>query len=892
MKILNKIIARLNYHKFPLLIFIVLSFVPFLWLNNKNGVFFAYGDIGLHLAFYSPEYILKLSHYLISSNNIGAPSVGFAWYPFALIFSYIFSAVGHNYQYAQMVLYSLIIFVSMVYFYLFILELFEHDDDKKVKALVSGVFYIFNFFTVYYLFGAVIYVLMFMSVILYYLTKALKNKNLFYFLVISLIISLFTINLYSFLPYFDSSWVILFLIFYLFLKDGGLHLKIEINYLLKMLFVILLTNSWWIFPFYNHMFDRYSSAVATTKGFSRIYKSFGGNGNLINILRNALAKNSYWFFHIGYEKTYYNSFFILIGFLIAFVMIIPVIKHPKKFFSFSLLYLIGIYFYLAYAHPFGNLKLWFLTLLPYHYVYIDHYSFMAILIVSASILFGAGSAIIYKFIRKNIGKKISIAVLSFIMIISSAIYVYPGWSNKLFNGYTNLNGKKVTTLVKVPHYYDRAKNFLSSTKINYNIFILPNTGWNTYLNWHFGYDDGGPNFNLLYKHSTFSVQLPGHSLYLFIDFQNHNYPNLSILLGMTSARYVIVQNDMIQGNRNNKIAFFGYSHYLKYIPTPEIKSILNASKGLKLAKSFGKLDIYKLSDKYFLFKVWTPKRVIFVRQRLKLDTLDNYMIPITLQNNFEARTAVFAKLFSRNKHLERIKSYELDNIINKYSVTDKILNISNSSEILKISETAKKITAPTIEFKEINPSKYAVIVHNARAGFPLIFNLRYLKSWDVYPQVYPESASINNSSNSLNDNNRILKRAIANKNITFTGDKFISKDINGTVQNNNIPKGHIFQTLFERPLPDKYHFIANGYANSWWIDLNYIKKLGPRYYKVNKNGTIDFELIINYWPQRLLYIGIIVSVLSIAIFGIYLIYDTIKKRKNKKNTTDTSDNNI
>ena len=48
--------------------------------------------------------------------------------------------------------------------------------------------------------------------------------------------------------------------------------------------------------------------------------------------------------------------------------------------------------------------------------------------------------------------------------------------------------------------------------------------------------------------------------------------------------------------------------------------------------------------------------------------------------------------------------------------------IRSFNKVLKISETAKKITIPTIEFKEINPSKYAVIVHNAKDSFPLIFN--------------------------------------------------------------------------------------------------------------------------------------------------------------------------
>ena len=72
-------------------------------------------------------------------------------------------------------------------------------------------------------------------------------------------------------------------------------------------------------------------------------------------------------------------------------------------------------------------------------------------------------------------------------------------------------------------------------------------------------------------------------------------------------------------------------------------------------------------------------------------------------------------------------------------------------------------------------------------------------------------------------------------------------------------------------MPTKYHFVADGYSNSWWINLNYIKKLGPRYYKVNKNGTVDFELIIDYWPQRLLYIGLIISGSSLFIIIAYLI---------------------
>ena len=898
MKILNKIINKINHHKFPLLVFIILSFVPFIWLYNKNGTFFAFGDQGLYLAFYSPEYILKLSRYLISSNNIGmSSSLSFVFYPFALIFSFILSIVGHNYQYAQIILYNLIIFISILFFYLFILELFEYNNDKKIIAFVSAIFYVFNFFTIYYLLGAVIYMFPFMSIILYCLIKILKHKNLFYFysLILSLIISLFVINAGFFSVYFCISWIILFFIFYLILQNNNLNWKKEINYLSKMLFMIFLINSWWVFPFLNQMFNRYSFSKNIIISFSQLYKGFAGSINLLTILRNAQVKNSLWYFHLEYEKTYQDTLFILLGFFITFIILVPVIKYPKKFFSFVLLYLIGIYFYLAYNHPFGNLKLWFLEHLPYHYVYIDNYNFIMIVIISASILFGSGSVMIYKFIEKNIGKKTSIATLFFIMFISCVVYVYPAWSNKIFNGYTNFNNRKVTMLAKVPHYYSRAKNLFNRTDINYNIFILPNVYSNVNLNWHFGYDDGGLYFYLLYKHSEFSVNM-NYSNNLFYDLQDYNYQNLRSFLAMTSTKYVILQNDVLQ-SKSNKIGFFNYSKYLKYISKPELRSILNTSNGLKLVRKFGKLDIYKLSDKYFIPRIWMPKKLIFVNNELKLHDLDNYMVPITMQNSFKVRTAVFAKLFSQNRHSERIKNYELNNIADKYSkqysLTNKILDIPASDKTLKISETVKKITAPTIEFKEINPSKYAVIVHNAKTSFPLIFNLMYLKGWDVYPQIYPKRAGVDYSRDNFNKTYNLLKQTNADKNIAFLGNKFISKDINGTIQNDNIPDGHILQTLFEKPLPAKYHFVANGYSNSWWINLDYIKKLGPRYYKVNKNGTVDFELIIDYWPQRLLYIGLIISGSSLFIIIAYLIYDATRKRKNKKDTNnnDAADTN-
>ncbi|MHB1703228.1 MAG: hypothetical protein ACYCS0_03280 [bacterium] len=888
----QKIINKFNYHKFPLLIFIVLSFVPLLWLYSKNGTFYAKGHSGLWFIFYNPAYILKSIPYLISSNNLGLPWIHFYFYPFTLIFSFIYYLIGNNYQYAQIVYYGLTIFFSLFYFYLFIIELFGDDNNKKIIASISAIFYVFNFITIFYLLflytgGSALFLLLFTSSILYYFLKGFKNKKLTYLLIIASFISLYVMFLAIFQVFFQTIWLFIFFFFYLILKaDSFTRLKEDLNYLLKMFFAILFINIWWIVPFFAFAFgnNAYSNAKNIFKSFFHIYAQinpFSNAQNLLSYLRNESFLKGNWiykFSHLRWEKVYFDPFFIIIGFFIVFILLIPAIKNPKRYFMFVLLYLIGIYFSIGFEYPFKNFKVLLLEHLPLHYLFYQNISFSIVVVVSASILFGSGAVIIYEYIKHKIGDRLSMVALFFIIFSCCIIYVFPLWSNNIFKSYANYKGKKIPYLVKVPNYYNKAENFFSKTKINYNILSLPLFYPNINFNWHFGYLGGMPLY-LLYGHSIIRVvsnNEPQASLLILL--QNYEYPNLQNFLGKFSTRYVILQNDVILPKSNiiGASAYANFDSYMKYLSKKELMSILDTSKGIKLVKRYGKLDIYKLSNKYFLPRVWVPKKLIFVNNELKLRDLAKYMVPITMQDSFKVRTAVLVKLTSQNKKLEKVKNNELNNIINKYSrqyaLSKKTIYVPN--KLLKISETAKKIAAPSIEFKEINPSKYTVIVHNAKSNFPLIFNLMYLKGWNVYPQIYPKNAE-----NNYQNANSVSKSG--NKNITFFGRKFISQNINGTIQNNNIPNGHILQTLFEKPLPSKYHFIANGYANSWWININDIKKLGPQYYKVNKNGTIDFKLIIDYWPQRLFYIGIIISATTVVVFGLYLIYDGVKRRKTK-----------
>jgi len=104
---------------------------------------------------------------------------------------------------------------------------------------------------------------------------------------------------------------------------------------------------------------------------------------------------------------------------------------------------------------------------------------------------------------------------------------------------------------------------------------------------------------------------------------------------------------------------------------------------------------------------------------------------------------------------------------------------------------------------------------------------------------------------------------------------FISKKFYNTIQNNNLPSGKFYDTWFKKPLlKPREHFIANGYANGWWMDLDLIKESGN--YRENPDQSIDFEIILEFWPQRSFYPVVLISGVTLVICLGYLGYKKIK----------------
>lgn len=144
-----------------------------------------------------------------------------------------------------------------------------------------------------------------------------------------------------------------------------------------------------------------------------------------------------------------------------------------------------------------------------------------------------------------------------------------------------------------------------------------------------------------------------------------------------------------------------------------------------------------------------------------------------------------------------------------------------------------------IEYKRINPTRYLVNV-KASKSFWLVFSESFHEGWKAY-----------------------LRKKIENR-------KKKAKE-------SKEPWSALVSTWKDRGkrIELKDHFIANGYANSWWVPVELNSSQEESNIKL-------FEIIFEFKPQRLFEIGVFISLLTLICCFSYLIYDGIKRIRLKK----------
>jgi len=187
-----------------------------------------------------------------------------------------------------------------------------------------------------------------------------------------------------------------------------------------------------------------------------------------------------------------------------------------------------------------------------------------------------------------------------------------------------------------------------------------------------------------------------------------------------------------------------------------------------------------------------------------------------------------------------------------------------------------------ITFKKINPTKYKVAVKGARGVFPLVFSEAFHKKWISYavPPSPEISEKIDDGAGLMSASADERKDFQAKNWITSAADDYVSKNIKGTIQNNNLTDDSLADTMamikIESRISGQAHFLANGYANGWMIDTDYLCATN-KVCSDNGDGSHDFEMIIEYWPQRLFYLGAIITG-AIVFLALWRLFVVVYKR--------------
>lgn len=203
----------------------------------------------------------------------------------------------------------------------------------------------------------------------------------------------------------------------------------------------------------------------------------------------------------------------------------------------------------------------------------------------------------------------------------------------------------------------------------------------------------------------------------------------------------------------------------------------------------------------------------------------------------------------------------------------------NPEILLTIPKTITK--KPIVEYKKITPSKYRVRLHKAIGIVPVIFKENFHPLWNMYLKQYPSIKYTDNfmAVESNHDDYRATESEIRNYqdngNISVVGDKYISKNFHGTIQNDNLDTGFIFESLFLKKAGVE-HLKVNGYFNSWLINSGHLCSRSSKCVK-NPDGSYEIELVIEFAPQQTSDISIGVSLLTLLGYMAYLSISFIKK---------------
>jgi len=631
----------------PLAFVIFFGLIPLLWF--KPGFLMARGDL-FPSWFNTSEKTFSHDLFLWDSSYGGVLSL---WPSFIIVETiwYFLLHFFHLSASTTQIVFEIFLFMGrgLAMFYLASVVY----KKSKIIPTIAALFYMINFYILLESLNyAVLWLLLFLPLVLVFLIKIVENikakektfTNIFYFsLFLTILMSFVIINP----PLLISSLLaITIVLFYFLIFERKIRTRIIKNFL-KVALLSFLMSLWWLIPTVTYFFSRAGSSLSlgTVIDVVEWIEKHINSGFL-----NLFWLNGIWSWgpeYYPYFGKYYNPIVklaVFIPMILAFSTLFFKKNRNQKINSYLALTILFLLFLAKGLHlPFDNINLALYQYIPGFFLFREPIGkIFPVLIIFLALLIGSFSQLIFDYIKEGNLKRKKLLILGILISIVGSFLVssFPVLTGEIIrkeNIYLPFS-----SYIKIPNYWFRLADYVNSLSDNFKILTTPNND----------------NYAIPYRWGYYGVDsLPERLIDKPILQQQFGY--------LINPRYKVLVGKMYDSISNNQSAVF--SRLLRLfnigeilqrndvwwdfkgrdiISATEVKQFLSQQEGITQDKSFGDVDLFRVSniDNFSLFSV--PERQVFLTGGV------NCLAEVMDFPALEAKTAIY--LSDGSPQLEKV----------------------------------------------------------------------------------------------------------------------------------------------------------------------------------------------------------------------------------------------
>lgn len=783
---------------------IILFILPFFWI--KPGELELGGDSS-RLYLYDPDSFMQAnSLYSIQPDGVGDLRSDQAMLPFLFLLK-LFYFIFHSPYILICLLNSLKLVGAFLFIYLIVVEILKnHVQDYKMQlaeiaGILAGIFYTFSPSVGKTMqFSLIVHNQIFLNPMVFYLLLRFlvsqKSKYLWFALLTTFIFSPnFTLvipSLYAFFP-LTLTFLGIYVTFCL-----GKPLPLKKIFVGTILFLGI--HAFHLIPTIISIFD--PGHILNTRIFDTGTIQNQGVDYFTSVLKYAMVTRSF-FYSYSIPQVQWTTFVAPLAIILGFL----IIKAREKTFTLiALFFFITTFLESANITNLGNAMYKILFYIPGFSMFRNFYGwFIYVQAFFYALLLGYAFFLIFSKLKKRI------VYISSILIIG--MFVFNSW--KFISGQIirdpHRGTNNVSTIMQMDPNYEKILSFLRNLPDDGKIFDFPLTefGYQVVPGLNRGAYIGPSPMSYLTGKRDFSGNpiLEPFSATLLNLIKEKNIDGIKRLFGLLNVKYIFYNSDPR-----------AYEEYFPQVPNSVLLKLLPDSASLKdfvdkiIGKevvNFGTYHIYYSDKNYYLPHFYVPISVV---------PYDGKKIDYIGKN-----TLFFVDTKLTDPRIGYIDSQLCMQVLSR----------------CKVGEIIHESDMPAITYQKINPTKYKVIVSNAKAPFFLIFSDKFHTSWKAY----------------ITDSKEQKPKV---------QESYFGEKIQEAYHENIFLNMKTFETNNLKSIPEKQHISVNGYANAWYIT--------PADSDIKNN----YEIIIEMGQQRIFYYGLGMSIVSLVVFlfwGVKLLTD-------------------